>query len=316
MKKALAIPSGFEYLTLEKAKKLTEYKKQLESIFQKHEIIEFFPPLMDYKELFSISNYNLNSYTFLREKFFETKDSNGDFLVIRPDITVMAMKSFIYQKEELSSIKYYYIQPVFRDYPKGSGFYREIFQIGVEWIGQFTNRFKNLFTLLKELMEIFNCDYTVVFSNSVFISKLLEYLPKVYHKEILTAFYFKDLERIYKICKDFSISSELKKILIEIPLIIGSKEILNDLKSLLRNFPDLFQIVEETINSIEDKVMFDFSMVKEFNYYTGFIFEGYLNQNKRKVFSGGIYDNFSLEFSHYEIPSCGFAISLTELLNL
>ncbi|MFN3604756.1 MAG: ATP phosphoribosyltransferase regulatory subunit [Leptonema sp. (in: bacteria)] len=318
MKKALSIPSGFEYFSLEKIKKFVEHKKKIENILTNHGFIELIPPLMDHKELFfiSTSKRGLDFDTFLKEKNFETKDSNGDYLVVRPDITVIAMKSFIYQKEELSSIQYYYIQPVYRDYPKGSGFYREIYQIGVEWIGNFSNRINLLFNLLKELMNVFSCEYSVVFGNSIFLNRLLGYLPKEIHKEILTSFYFKDLEKIYKICKSFLISGDLKEILMEIPLLIGTSEIVKEYEILLRNYPDLLEIVKETVDSIKSEVMFDFSMVKEFAYYTGPIFEGYLNQNGKQIFSGGIYDSFSREFSNYDIPSCGFAINFTELLNI
>ncbi len=316
MEKALSIPYGFEYFDIEKSKKYFEYKKKLESIFSKHNILEFIPPLMDYKELFMISSKKgINSNTFFKEKFFETKDSNGDFLVIRPDITIMAMKSYIYQKEKISSVQFYYIQPVYRDYPMGSGFYREILQIGVEMIGSFSNRIKNMFYLLKEIMQIFYNDYTIVFSNSVFMNSLLKYLPEESRQKLLEAFYFKDLEKIVQICKNNSISSDLMKILLEIPMLIGTKEILGEYKILLKNYPDLFKIVQETIDSIDDDVMFDFGLVKEFNYYTGIIFDGYLNENNKKIISGGIYDNFSLQFSNWEIPSCGFAINFTELLN-
>lgn len=316
MKEPLSIPFGFEYYDIEKSKKFFEFKKKLESIFNYYDILEFIPPLMDYKELFMISStLGINSNTFLKEKPFETKDSNGDLLVIRPDITVMAMKSYIYQKEEISSIQYYYIQPVYRDYPIGSGFYREILQIGVEWIGNFSNRIRIMFSLLKEIMHIFSSYYTIVFSNSTFINTLLEYVPKNCRRELLKAFYFKDLERILAICKDFSISSDLKTILLEIPMLIGDREILKEYQKLLNRYPNLLKIVQETIDSIQDDVMFDFGLVKEFDYYTGPIFDGYLNQSSKKIISGGIYDNFSLQFSNFEIPSCGFAINFTELLN-
>ncbi|GIX40795.1 MAG: hypothetical protein KatS3mg129_0528 [Leptospiraceae bacterium] len=317
--KYLSIPSGFEYYNIQKTKKLISYKKKIQDILENKGMIEFLPPLLDYIEVFSLtSNSFTNGNSYFTEKLFEVKDSNGELLAIRSDLTVMAMKSFLYHANEIDKIQYYYIQPVYRDFSKGTGLYREIYQAGVEWIGNFENRIINLFYLARELLEIFPYKTTFVFGNALVIKKLLQLFPDNLHKDILNGLYYKDIFRLKEICKEYNISQELKTILTEIPLLIGDYQIHQEFKILLKNYPAIYQIIKDTIFHLKDFpfLLYDFSLIKEFSYYTGIIFEAYINQSNSKALTGGIYDNFSLQLSHKEIPSCGFALNLSEFINI
>jgi len=317
--KYLSIPSGFEYYNLQKIKRLNQYKKKIQEILESKGMIEFIPPLLDYLDLFSLtSNSFINGNSSFIEKLFEVKDSNGELLAIRSDLTVMAMKSYLYHAQEMDKIQYYYIQPVYRDFSKGTGLNREIYQAGVEWIGKFDNRIVILFQLALELMELFPFRCSYVFGNAFFIQELLKLFPQKIHKDILSGLYFKDIHKLKEICNYFSLSQELSNLLTEIPLLTGDQSIKKEYKILLKNYEDIYKIIDDTIDTLKmfDFILYDFSLVREFSYYTGIIFEAYLNQTNSKVLTGGIYDNFSLQLSQKEIPSCGFALNLSEFINI
>lgn len=315
----LSIPAGFEYFNIEKTKKFIHYKKKLQDILEKKDMIEFLPPLLDYYELFSLtSNTFINGNSHFSEKLFEVKDSNGELLAIRSDITVMAMKSFLYHANEIKKIQYYYIQPVYRDFSKGTGFNREIYQVGVEWMGDYENRIVQLLLLAKELLDIFPFECTFVIGNAQFIKEFLKLFPQNIHKEILNGLYYKDIYKLKEIAKENDLSKEITQILLELPLLIGDYHIKNEFKLLFKNFSEIYSIIENSLNTLKEYnfLLYDFSIVREFTYYTGIVFEVYINQTNAKVLTGGIYDNFSLQLSNLEIPSCGFALNLTEFINI
>ncbi len=320
--KIISIPSGFEYFSIHKTQKISEYKKKIQNLLEQRGMIEFLPPLLDYIDTFLLTSQTfINGNSEIPGKLFELKDSNGEILTIRPDLTVMAMKSFLYHYPQIDKVQYYYIQPVYRDIKKGSGITREIYQAGVEWIGKYEDRIVQLISLSNELLNLFPYKFVYVFSNSRFIKELLNYFPEKIHKEILTYLYYKDIFRIEEFCKENQISDPLKNILLELPLLIGDRSIIKEYQLLLKNYSHLFEIIYNTYSTIQKiqnldnsiTIVYDFSSLKEFNYYTDITFEVYTNNTKALV--GGIYDNFSLKLSSIQIPSCGFALNLSELIN-
>ncbi|MCS7204907.1 MAG: ATP phosphoribosyltransferase regulatory subunit [Leptospiraceae bacterium] len=318
--KYASIPSGIEYFSLKKTKIFNQYKKKAQEWLESQGFIEFIPPLFDFIDLFLINtNSFLNGKSFYAEKLFEVKDSNGELLSLRSDITVMAMKSFLFQTQMIEKIQYYYIQPVYRDFSKGAGFHREIYQIGVEWIGNYEHRVEKLYQTSKELLKIFPFQFTFVVGNSLFMKHFLELYPKEALLEILTAFYFKDKYKLKEIIKKHDISRKLADYLLEIPFLVGKKEVLKEWKRILSQKPELLEIVKNTIHELSEndtnEILFDFSLVREFDYYTGFIIEAYCQNTNKKILSGGIYDHFSLQLSHHKVPACGFAINFSELIN-
>ncbi len=315
----LKIPPGFEYFNLEKLKKFHFYKKKIQTYLEQKNMIEFIPPLIDYIDIFSLtSNSFTNGNSHFAEKIFEIKDSNGELLAIRSDITVMAMKSFLFQYPHIDKIQYFYLQPVYRDISKGTGFIREIYQVGVEWIGEFDNRILKLIEISKELLNFFPLQYTFVIGNAKFMNEFLSLFPKNLHKVILNAFYFKDSYKLKEIIKENKLTSPYKNFLLELPFIIGTSDIKKDLFDLFQDYPMILKTIKETIEPFREipDIIYDFSLVREFNYYTGIIFEVYSNQNNTKILTGGIYDNFSLKFSNLQIPSSGFALNLSEFINI
>ncbi len=318
LKKILSIPPGFEYFDIQKSQKINQYKEKIRHILEQQNLIEFLPPLMDYTELFTLAFSN--GFFNHQKKLFELKDANGERIAVRSDLTIMAIKSFLIHKNHKNSIKYYYIQPVYRDLKKGSGFSREIYQVGVEWIGNFENRIKELYDIAKKLLHIFpqnSIQPLFVIGNAKFIQKLLEYLPENIHNELLFAFYSKNINLLYDICKEYHIERDLKDILIELPLIIGNKQdIKDDLEILLKRYNLLKDIVNQTLNTLQDEdILYDFSLIKEFSYYTGIVFNVYNKIKNSLIITGGIYDNLSQHFTDSKVPACGFAMNLSEIIN-
>ena len=70
--------------------------------------------------------------------------------------------------------------------------------------------------------------------------------------------------------------------------IFGKGEALERLSSLCQNEPDLMEIIAQAKK--QSGVLYDFSMVHELSYYTGPVFEGYIDSSRERIISGGVYD--------------------------
>ena len=63
----------------------------------------------------------------------------------------------------------------------------------------------------------------------------------------------------------------------------------------------------------EDRILFDFSIVNSFDYYTGLIFKAYCDGVAASLASGGRYDSLLKNFGMSNTAACGFALSLERL---
>jgi len=65
---------------------------------------------------------------------------------------------------------------------------------------------------------------------------------------------------------------------------------------------------------VSQHVLIDLTMIGDFSYYTGMVFEGYAAELGFPVCSGGRYDNLLKQFGR-DVPSTGFALKTTRILD-
>jgi len=54
-------------------------------------------------------------------------------------------------------------------------------------------------------------------------------------------------------------------------------------------------------------------MVSDLSYYTGPVFDAFLDSKKERILSGGVYNDLFEAFTGKPCTACGFAINLTLL---
>jgi ATP phosphoribosyltransferase regulatory subunit len=64
---------------------------------------------------------------------------------------------------------------------------------------------------------------------------------------------------------------------------------------------------------LEEHVLIDLGIIRDFDYYTGIIFEGYTDYLGFPVCGGGRYDKLCSRFGE-NLPSTGFAVGLERLI--
>lgn len=304
------IPHGFDFLTPEASKRLIEFQQRFREEFAAAGYREVIPPMLDYAPTFQ-----LTTRTSQRGPIFATRDSDGEELSVRSDLTVQVIKAAAHSRLGTDfPLRVCYLQPVFQDRPWGSGHRREIMQGGVEIVGASPDRFQDLLGLARRCLERAGSRPRILYGDVRFLEALFRMAPADEKTELSAAFHNKDRERIRQICERADVPAEVRPVFMEVPLLFGGPDTLQRLLELCRDFPELTAYLKEA-EQLAD-VVYDFSLVRELSYYSGPVFEAYIPETKHTVLTGGIYDDLYGQFADRERPACGFAFNLSVLAGL
>jgi ATP phosphoribosyltransferase regulatory subunit len=114
--------------------------------------------------------------------------------------------------------------------------------------------------------------------------------------------------------------SRTTEILRELPKLFGGREALDKAAELFDGYDDKLQemlsylerIFQGLMDLNMDKVMIDFGLVHQAEYYSSLIFRGYISSAGEPVLSGGRYDELFKDFGE-SLPATGFGINVDQL---
>ena len=110
------------------------------------------------------------------------------------------------------------------------------------------------------------------------------------------------------------------KVLKEIPKLHGGVEILRRANRIidnkksymaLKNLSDIYKLAESYGDA--DKIIFDLGIIRDFDYYTGMVFEAYAPNVGYSLAGGGRYDHMLKDFG-VACPATGFAVGIERIL--
>ena len=224
---------------------------------------------------------------------------DGKLLALKPDVTLSIVKNTKGSRDTAERV--YYNENVYRA-RKGAGEYKEIMQVGLEYIGE-VDAYATLEVLLlaQKSLKAISDAYILDVSHMGFVAGLMEEvaLPYAQQDRILDCISEKNIHGIRAVCKENSVAADLTERLEGLASLYGSlEETLPQAKALCCN-EKMEQAVQELENILrclkiggnEQKVNLDFSIVNDMDYYTGIIFQGFINGVPSSILSGGRYDN-------------------------
>ena len=262
---------------------------------------------------------------------FTKGDSN---LTLRFDLTVPLAKYVAIHSNELSfPFRRYQIGKVYRGEKAQRGRFREFYQCDIDVIGDGELNIINdaeipsiMYTTIKELGLD---NFTIRINNRKILNGIFEEIDaKESSVDIMRV-----IDKIDKIGED-NVKLELKNLqisdenigkIIEFIRINGTTdEKLNALESLnISNqiYKEGVQELKEVIKYIrafnvpEDYFTVDVSIARGLDYYTGTVYETFLNDHKEigSICSGGRYNNLSEYYTDKKLPGVGMSIGLTRL---
>ncbi|WP_373895015.1 ATP phosphoribosyltransferase regulatory subunit [Virgibacillus sp. CBA3643] len=261
--------------------------------------------------------------TVNKDEMIKVVDASGKVMVLRPDVTIP-----ISRMTALNNINYprvFYVLDVFRQTPAEDE-QKERTQAGIEYFGENTaqSNAEVLMLAIHTLKDLGFSNFKIEIGHAGFFKELVEHaaIEPEDLDVLLTLIQSKNIVEIKPFLENLSIDTDLRAAIEAIPLLYGepwrvieqAKEIIQNenMQRVLQNLIDVFNVLKDY--QAEDYVVFNLGLINNMNYYSGIIFQGFVNNVGKPVLMGGRYDNLGMQ-ENKQMPAIGFAFEIDYLLD-
>ncbi|KAJ4958170.1 hypothetical protein NE237_025281 [Protea cynaroides] len=297
----------------------------IEEVFEMHGATALDTPVFELRETL-MGKYGEDS-----KLIYDLADQGGELCSLRYDLTVPFAR-FV-AMNGLSSFKRYQISKVYRRDNPSKGRYREFYQCDFDIAGQFELMgpdFEAIKILTELLDELSIGDYEIKLNHRKLLDGMLKIcgVPQEKFRTVCSSIDKLDKQSFEQVKKEMV---EEKGLSVETADRIGNyvkrsgppMEILSELKQegsqflehnesaiALNELQILFKALE-TSKSI-NKAVFDLSLARGLDYYTGVIFEAVFKGTTQvgSIAAGGRYDNLIGTFGTKQVPSVGVSLGI------
>jgi ATP phosphoribosyltransferase regulatory subunit len=258
------------------------------------------------------------------DRLFKLVDRGGELLALRPEMTTSVARLITtHLRGHPLPLRVAYAGQVFRGSETGSGRLREFPQVGCELIGAGTlEADAEIVALAVEALEASGTQGCSISLGHVgFLRGMLAglALPDEGDREVRAFLYQKDFVGLRAILDRYGIPPVRADALSQLPVLSGPGAI-HDARRLAgtpeseRVLGDLEDLTKMLIAyGVGDIVRVDLSIIRDFEYYTGIVFEGHTSALGYPLLGGGRYDRL-LEGFGAPYPATGFAVRVDRVL--
>ena len=307
----LETPYGTQdFLPTEAATKRAIEQKIFE-LFASYGYSEVVTPTIEFLETLTTS-----SGRAIEPHLFKMFDGKNRTLALRHEMTTPIARLAVSRlKDAPLPLKLSYNTNVFRFRTNQPGRQCEFYQAGVELLGV-SNAFADaeIIALAAQALSVAGlADFKICLGQVDFAGGLMENLPSDVQAQIKSAIERHDMVAL----NNLDIDAALKKI----PTLQGGREVLTAAKAIannersrraLDNLTEIYRLLE--IYGAADKITFDLGLIRDFEYYTGMVFEAYAAGVGYTLAGGGRYDNMLKDFG-FDCPATGFALGIERILD-
>lgn len=312
------IPDGFHFLDHEDSLRRKKILDKVYQFFDQRGYLEVTPPSFDFTS--SFLRYVSSSE---EAKILKSRDLTGKEISPSIDLTLQVVKGLAGFSVKKGNQKIFYTGRVVKDNYKKNADRREILQAGAEVIGHsHAATFKMLLTHISELALALGLKQkiTLVLGNTKIYSRIVESLNfSIEDKNALSRLlYSKEEKSIREFLEAKGVEKDIEDIFLKIMLCFELKEIKTELFEIAEKYQvNLYHIMEETEDIFKSAshyknldLCLDYSLIRDLDYYTGFVFHGYYDRISYPLVTGGAYDNLFEKFSGESKKACGFAVNI------
>lgn len=265
--------------------------------------------------------YSAIAGTVPKNEMIKVIDPTGEVLVLRPDVTIpITRMAALNGKDAAMNQRLFYVLDVFRQSEEqNSG--KERTQAGVELFGEDSPEMdaEIIALAVHTMKDLGFANFTIEIGHAGFFKTLIEQAElSAENLETLQALIqSKNLIEIDPFLTKLDMDKGLKKAIQSIPLLYGkpgeviqqANDIANNeqMKEILNNLQDVLDLLHAY--GVENHVVFNFGLINNMNYYSGIIFQGFVDGIGKPVFMGGRYDHLGEQFASY-MPAIGFAVEV------
>ena len=266
--------------------------------------------------------YVQNKDFLVSENVITFTDTDGKLLALKPDVTLSIIKN---SREKEGLTKVYYKENVYR-VSKGTKSFKELMQAGLECLGEVTTETViEVLSLAAKSLDAISSENVLEISHLDIVSGVLSALSlgEDEKREFLQYLGEKNLGGIRMLAKDAALSAMQTEMLEKLATVYGAPvkvlPVLDGLAitaELSSAIAELRAIVEGlSALGISEKLIIDFSVTSDMNYYNGIAFKGFVNGVPAGILSGGEYDGL-LKKMQKNGKGIGFAVYMDEISRL
>ncbi len=314
------LPHGVADLFFKDAARKRAVEHSLAGTFARWGYSEIIPPSFEYYESLAAE-----AGPQLREEMYRFFDRDGRTLALRADFTIptariAGTKLF----DRTMPLRFFYVGSVFRYEEPQAGVRREFTQAGIELVGAATadadaEAIALAMTALRDLgLE----DFRFTLGNAAFLHAVMDDigLDQANDLTLREAIRRKNTAALEHLLDSLDLDAARKRALAEIPNLWGNPDVLERaergaLNDEARQAVDHLRRVVARLEQLgfHKSVTLDLAENRGMAYYTGILFEGFVEGLGFSVASGGRYDNLIAHFGP-SIPAVGFAIGVERVL--
>lgn len=312
------IPRGLRDMLPEEVKVIRNMEKKAAALFGSYAYEEVMTPTFEFLEVVEAGSRNN------REELFLFMDRDGGILSLRPEVTVSIARMASTQLQDRDyPQRLYYISNVFRHVQPHLAQYREFWQMGIELLGAhgiwadaevISISVKLLETLGLERFKI-SINQMDIF-NSLLDESGLKSEDRIRVRNLMED---KDLVELTRLLEGMDMDEELKQTIAALPVLHGGLEVTKQIPYVEKSrrasaaVEELLKIYDALKTyGVQERIVLDMGVIRNLDYYTGVVFEGYSPELGYGLLGGGRYDHLLEQFGSL-CPATGFALHMDRL---
>ena len=319
--KQIQIPLGMKDTLLEDCLKKEQLKQRIEKVFTSYGYTEIITPTIEFYQTYQQAFSQLDE-----QQLFKFIDQDGQILTLRMDMTVPIARvcaSKLSNSQPPYRIRY--CSDVFKVRQAFAGKSSQVTDCGVELIGLDSSMDLEVLSCAIDTMESLQVKgYQLEIGNSDYFKAACQHVGLNSDVQVQLAQLIdnKSMVELKEYLLDLQLNQEAFDFFMALPLLNGNQEILDqalqvsftqELKDEILSLKELYQQLDTL--GLASHILFDLGKVPHLDYYTGIIFEGFVDGVGHSVLSGGRYDTLLASLGK-DLPACGFSVKLDYLLDV
>jgi ATP phosphoribosyltransferase regulatory subunit len=313
------IPEGLNDLLPEEVLKRRFLENKISQVFKEWSYQEIITPTFEFYDILA-----KGAGSIMKKEMIKFFDREGNIIALRPEMTTpLARVTSTKMQQEPKPLRFYYIGNVFRYDDLKTGNRKEFNQAGVELIGVNSKESDaEVIALTVECLKNSGLkNFFIDIGHIDFFNGIMESIKikEEIKQEIKRAILNKNFVLLEKMLSFSDIKDREKELILKMPTLRGKEKVLEEAEKMINSKLSLSALkeIKEVYNllknyGLEEYILIDLGIIRDFDYYTGIIFEGYTDYLGFPVCGGGRYDNLCSKFGK-DLPSTGFAIGLERL---
>ncbi|MFC3040184.1 ATP phosphoribosyltransferase regulatory subunit [Virgibacillus xinjiangensis] len=269
--------------------------------------------------------YSTITGTVSQDDMMKVVDSSGKVLVLRPDVTIPITRMISANRGTLpADLRLFYVLDVFRQNQEPSD-RKETTQAGVEFFGKDTpeNNAETIVLAIHTMRDLGFTNFKLEIGHAGLFKELIKQtsINEQELEQLQALIQSKNMAEMNPFLDQLSIEEDVKSAIRSIPLLYGNPADIirqaeaiiqnTEMKNLLKSLVDVYEVLKDY--GEEDALVFNLGLINNMNYYSGIIFQGFVEHVGKPLLMGGRYDNLGEQFSS-PMPAIGFAFEVDDLL--